>query len=46
MCSSLELERNSLNHEIGLLEKRINELSNDRTIQSSFVDRILTSTDH
>ncbi|TFH18742.1 chromosome segregation protein SMC [Candidatus Bathyarchaeota archaeon] len=39
--ASLELERNSLNHEIGLLERRINELSNDRTIQSSFVDRIL-----
>jgi len=39
--ASLELERNSLNHEVGLLEKRINELTNDRTIQSSFVDRIL-----
>ena len=40
--SSLEIERNTLNQEIALLEKSINELSNDRTIQSSFVDRILT----
>jgi chromosome segregation protein len=40
--SGLELERNSLNQEIAQLEKQMNELSNDRTIQSSFVDRILT----
>ena len=40
--SSLELERNTLNQEIAQLEKHINELTNDRTIQSSFVDRILT----
>jgi chromosome segregation protein len=40
--ASLELERNSINREIELLEKKINELLNDRTIQSSFVERILT----
>ena len=40
--TSLELERNTINQEVGLLEKKVNELSNDRTIQSSFVDRILT----
>ncbi|MBN2336188.1 chromosome segregation protein SMC [Candidatus Bathyarchaeota archaeon] len=39
--ASLELERNTLNHEIGLLEKGLNNLENDRTIQSGFVDRIL-----
>jgi len=40
--SSLELERNKLNQAIEALEKKINELSNDRTIQSSFVERILS----
>ena len=40
--STLELDRNTLNQEIAQLEKSINELSNDRTIQSGFVDRILT----
>jgi chromosome segregation protein len=40
--SSLELERSTLNEEVAQLEKHINELSNDSTIQSSFVDRILT----
>jgi chromosome segregation protein len=37
----LELERNKIDQEIKLLEKKINELTNDRTIESSFVDRIL-----
>lgn len=40
--ASLELDRNTINQEIELLEKKFNELVNDRTIQSSFVDRILT----
>ncbi|MCW4014351.1 MAG: chromosome segregation protein SMC [Candidatus Bathyarchaeota archaeon] len=40
--TSLEIERNTISQEVGLLERKINELSNDRTIQSSFVDRILT----
>jgi len=38
----LELERNNLNQEISILEKKINDLKNERMIQSSFVDRILT----
>lgn len=40
--ASLELDRNTVNHEIGLLERRIADMENDRTIQSGFVDRILT----
>jgi chromosome segregation protein len=40
--ASYEIDRNSLNQEISLLEKKISELSNDRTIQTSFVDRILS----
>ena len=40
--ASLEVDRNTLNQEVNLLEKRISELSNDRTIQTSFVDRILS----
>jgi len=40
--AALEIERDSLNQEINLLEKKISELSNDRTIQTSFVDRILS----
>jgi chromosome segregation protein len=40
--ASLEIERDKLNQEINLLEKQISELSNDRTIQTSFVDRILS----
>ncbi|MBT3284866.1 chromosome segregation protein SMC [Candidatus Bathyarchaeota archaeon] len=40
--AGLEIERDRLNHEINLLEKHISELSNDRTIQTSFVDRILS----
>lgn len=39
--ASLELERNTVNHEINLLEKTINNLENDCTIQSSLVDRVL-----
>ncbi len=39
--ASLELERNTINHEISLLEKTLNDVENDRTIQSSLVDRIL-----
>lgn len=39
--TSLELQRNSLRGEVDILEKRINDLDNDKTIQSSFVDRIL-----
>jgi chromosome segregation protein len=39
--ASFELERNRLGQEIGLIEKKLNELANDRTIQSGFVDRIL-----
>jgi chromosome segregation protein len=40
--ASLELDRNTVNHEIGLLERRIADMENDRTIQSGFVDRILS----
>lgn len=40
--AALEIERDKLNQEINLLEKQISELSNDRTIQTSFVDRILS----
>jgi len=40
--ASLELDRNTVNHEIGLLERRISDMENDRTIQSGFVDRILS----
>jgi len=40
--ASLELDRNTLNHELGLLERRIADMENDRTIQSGFVDRILS----
>jgi chromosome segregation protein len=40
--ASLELDRNTLNHEMGLLERRIADMENDRTIQSGFVDRILS----
>jgi len=40
--ASLELDRNTLNHELGLLERRVADMENDRTIQSSFVDRILS----
>ena len=40
--SGLEIGRDKLNQEINLLEKQISELSNDRTIQTSFVDRILS----
>jgi chromosome segregation protein len=40
--SNLEIERSLFEKEIGVLEKRFNELGNDKTIQSSFVDRILT----
>jgi len=40
--ASLELDRNTVNHEIGLLERRIADIENDRTIQSGFVDRILS----
>ena len=40
--AGLEIERDRLNHEINLLEKQISELSNDRTIQTGFVDRILS----
>jgi chromosome segregation protein len=39
--ASLEIERNTITQEIGLLETKINELINDRTIQSGFVNRIL-----
>lgn len=40
--AALEIDRDSLNQEINLLEKKISELYNDRTIQTSFVDRILS----
>jgi chromosome segregation protein len=40
--TSIESERNTLNQEVNLLDKRISSLSNDRTIQTSFVDRILS----
>jgi len=40
--ASLELDRNTVNHEIRLLERRIADMENDRTIQSGFVDRILS----
>jgi chromosome segregation protein len=40
--ASLELDRNTLNHELGLLERRIADMENDRTIQSGYVDRILS----
>jgi len=39
--AGLELERNTVNHEISMLEKALNEVENDRTIQSSLVDRVL-----
>lgn len=39
--AGFELERNGISQEIEQLEKKINELTNDRTIQSGFVDRIL-----
>ena len=41
-ANSEEIERNTLNNEVNLLNKQIAELSNDRTIQTSFVERILT----
>ena len=40
--ASLELDRNTVNHELGLLERRVADMENDRTIQSGFVDRILS----
>jgi chromosome segregation protein len=40
--SSLEIERNSLSKQISNLNNRINELKNEKTIQSSFLERILT----
>jgi len=40
--AGLEIERDRLNQEVNLLEKQISELSNDRTIQTGFVDRILS----
>lgn len=40
--ASLELYRNTVKHEIELLERRIADMENDRTIQSGFVDRILS----
>ena len=40
--AGLEIDRDNLNQEMNLLEKKISELSNDRTIQTSFVDRILS----
>ena len=40
--ASYEVERSALNSEVNLLDKRISSLSNDRTIQTSFVDRILS----
>jgi len=40
--ASLELDRNTVKHEIGLLERRVADMENDRTIQSGFVDRILS----
>ena len=39
--AGLELERDSLIQQINLLEKALNDLENDKTIQSSLVDRIL-----
>lgn len=39
--ASLEVERNELNNEVNLMDKRLSSLSNDKTIQTSFVDRIL-----
>jgi chromosome segregation protein len=39
--ANLELERNKINQEIEFLENKINELTNDRTIESGFVNRIL-----
>ena len=39
--ASLELDRNTLNHELGLLDRRLSELQNDKNIQGSFVERIL-----
>jgi chromosome segregation protein len=39
--ASLELERNMLNHELGLLERQLSELQNDKNIQGGFVERIL-----
>ncbi len=37
-----EADRNTLNQAVNLLSKRISGLSNDRTIQTSFVERILS----
>ncbi|HUV33739.1 MAG TPA: AAA family ATPase, partial [Candidatus Desulfaltia sp.] len=39
--ASLELDRNTLNHELGLLDRRLSELQNDKNIQGGFVERIL-----
>jgi chromosome segregation protein len=39
--AGLELNRNTLNHEIGLLDRRLSELQSDMNIQGSFVERIL-----
>jgi len=39
--AGLELDRNTLNHELGLLERQLSELQSDRNIQGSFVERIL-----
>ncbi|MCW4049615.1 MAG: chromosome segregation protein SMC [Candidatus Bathyarchaeota archaeon] len=40
--AGFEVERNTLNQEIAVLEKGLNELENDKTIQTSLVDRILS----
>ncbi|OGD44276.1 hypothetical protein A3K69_00405, partial [Candidatus Bathyarchaeota archaeon RBG_16_57_9] len=39
--ASMELDRNTLNHELGLLDRQLSELQNDRSIQGGFVERIL-----
>lgn len=39
--ASFELDRNTLNHELSLIERFLNDIQNDKTIQTSFVDRIL-----
>ena len=40
--SNIEIERSIFEKGNGVLEKRLNELANDKTILSSFVDRILS----